>query len=78
MQFSNIFHKRPNQKTDKMTNYQDFFKIYSSLPVGVRDEIILVLQDQGPITWKVAYLEIRGNTELGRVIYGKLKELNII
>lgn len=32
----------------------------------------------GPITWEVAYREIKGNTEFGVLILNKLSELNFI
>ena len=55
-----------------------FFKIYADLPLNLRNEIVLVLPDRGPITWNVAYLEISGGTQLGEVILEKLLELKII
>ena len=51
-----------------------FYKIYSNLPVNLRNEIIVVLPGNGPITWNVAYLEINSNTELGNKILEKLDE----
>ena len=33
-----------------------FFKVYANLPIGLRDQVILVLPDIGPLTW---------NAELG-------------
>lgn len=57
---------------------QRFLKIYSSLPINLRDEIILVLQENGPITWRVAYLEVKNETDLGKEILKKLSSLKII
>jgi len=57
---------------------EKFLKIYDNLPLGVRDDIILVLPDSGPITWNAAYLEINNNTETGKVILEKLSSLQII
>ena len=54
-----------------------FIKIYSNLPLNVRKEIVLVIDDE-PITWNVAYREIRGKTELGKTILKKLEALKII
>lgn len=65
-------------KTMDKPNYEDFFKVFSGLPLNVRDEIILVIPEKGPITWKVAFLEIIYETELGKEIFNKLKELKII
>lgn len=55
-----------------------FLKIYANLPINLRDEIILVITDKGPITWNIAYLEIKQNTKLGEEILKKLAELEII
>ncbi len=57
---------------------EKFFKVYSNLPINLRDEIILVLHEEGPITWKVAYLEINNDTELGSTILKKLVDLRIV
>jgi hypothetical protein len=54
-----------------------FIKVYSNLPINLRNEIILVVDDQ-PLTWNVAYLEIKNNTALGSTILQKLLELEII
>lgn len=61
-----------------MQNKDIFLKIYSSLPLGVRKEIISVLPDFGPITWEVAYLEVSNETKVGEVILEKLNKMGII
>lgn len=55
-----------------------FLKIYANLPINLREEIILVLPDKGSITWNIAYLEVKNQTELSEEILKKLNELNII
>lgn len=57
---------------------EKFLKAYSNLPLNTRQEIILVLEGKGPITWGVAYLEIKNNTEIGKKILEKLNELELI
>ena len=57
---------------------ETFLKIYANLPLSVRNEIIYVLKDKGPISWNVAYLEIKNNTKLGEEILQKLEDLKII
>lgn len=52
-------------------------KVYSNLPLKVRDEIILVINDK-PITWNVAYNEIKHNTKIGEMIINKLVEMGVI
>ena len=61
-----------------MENRDRFLKVYSNLPINLRNEVILVLSDRGPITWNVASLEISNGTELGKIILIKLIELKII
>jgi len=56
---------------------EKFLKIYANLPLGVREEIILVLDDK-PITWNVAYLEVNNNTKYSENILKKLEEFKII
>ena len=48
-------------------------KVYSNLPIKIRKEIILVIDGQ-PITWEIAYMEIKNNTKLGKKILKKLME----
>jgi len=54
-----------------------FLKVYANIPINLRKEIILVIDDE-PITWNAAYVEIKNKTELGRKILSKLMELNFI
>lgn len=56
---------------------EKFLAIYSNLPINVRKEIIVVL-DKNPISWNVAYLEISGNTLLGKEILKTIDSLGII
>lgn len=54
-----------------------FYKVYNNLPLNLREEIVLVLNDE-PITWKVAKLEIDQDTKLSLEIVEKLSALKII
>ena len=56
---------------------EQFLKVYADLPIGVRTEIILTLENK-PITWNVAYLEVVNNTPLSKEILEKLAKLEII
>lgn len=56
---------------------EKFLKIYSDLPIKTREEVIVVIDDQ-PMTWNVAYKEVKNNTELGKEILNKLKKMEII
>lgn len=55
-----------------------FFRFYANLPIGVRREVVLDLPERGPITWEVAYREIKEDTELGKIILQKLFELEFV
>ena len=54
-----------------------FYKVYNNLPLNLRDEVILVFQNE-PITWKVARLEVDQDTKLSRVLLEKLAALGIL
>jgi len=54
-----------------------FHAVYANLPLSLREQVVLVLDDE-PITWKVANLEIIEDTKVGRRILKKLIELEII
>jgi len=55
-----------------------FIKIYSNLPLGIRQEIILVLDDGRPVTWNATYIEVVSDTPLSKKILEKLEKLKII
>ena len=62
-------------------NREKFLRAFANLPLNTRQEIILVLEENGvkqPITWEVAYFEIKNNTPRIEKILEKLQELNLI
>jgi len=61
-----------------MGNREKFLKIYANLPLGVRQEIVLVLDDGRPITWDAAYTEVISDTPLSKTILEKLEKLKFI
>ena len=56
---------------------ETFLKIYSNLPIKTREEVIVVVAGK-PITWNVAYTEVKNNTFLGKEIFKKLKDIGIM
>lgn len=62
---------------DKNNLREKFLKIYADLPLGIRKEIILIL-DKEPITWNAAYIEVFNKTQKSEKILKKLDELRII
>ena len=58
---------------------EKFLKVYANVPLRLRDDAILLLGDEKkPITWDVAYLEVRENTEASKEILEGLKKLDLI
>ena len=60
-----------------MNRKAKFFQIYANLPLSLRKEIIVVINDE-PITWNVANIEIEANTKIGEKILNKLINMEII
>lgn len=57
---------------------EDFLKTYSNIPLSLRDDIALVLNDGRQITWDVAFFEIKNDGKLSNEILSGLKELGLI
>lgn len=56
-----------------------FLRVYAILPLGVRNEIVVVLDPPiGPITWEAAYVEVTNDTPTSHIILRKLDELQLI
>jgi hypothetical protein len=62
-----------------------FLKTYANTPLGLRGDIILLLENTSdtkepkkPITWDVAYIEVKGNGGKSEEILNGLAELNLI
>lgn len=70
-----IYNDNMAEIKDKKTR---FLEIYSNLPIKLRDEIVLVLGEKGPISWNVSYIEVKNDTKLGEEILNKLDKLKII
>lgn len=56
---------------------EKFLKVYYNLPLKIREEVVLDL-DGKPISWNVAYVEVKNKTGIGETILQKLAELKII
>ena len=54
-----------------------FYQIYADLPLGSRDEILVVV-DNEPITWRVAWIEIERETKKGKQILDLLGKMEIL
>ena len=62
-------------------NREKFLKAFANLPLNTREEIILVLEESGrkqPITWNVAYFEVKNNTARSEDILKRLERLGLV
>jgi len=60
---------------------EKFLKAFANLPLNTREEIILVLEESGrkqPITWNVAYFEVKNNTARSEDILKRLERLGLV
>ncbi len=60
-----------------MINAERFFKVYAGVPLEERKVPVVVLDDQ-PINWNLAYEEISNHTRRGEKILKILIELEIL
>mgnify|MGYP001611203030 CR=1 FL=1 len=60
-----------------MEGAEDFFKVYSGVPIDERKMAVVVINKQ-PISWNLAYQEIKNDTIRGNKILKILKELRIV
>lgn len=57
---------------------EKFFRVYSNLPIGLRDQVVIMLPKVGPMSWNAAYVEVSNGTKIGDEIVEKLIELKIV
>ncbi len=60
------------------TKRERFLQIYANLPLATRNEIIYVTEEDKPLSWNVAYIEVRNDTPTGRELLEELERLQII
>lgn len=58
-------------------DYSRFQAVYANIPEKIRNEVVAVIDDR-PYSWNAAYVEISDDTTLGRKIYQKLIDMEII
>lgn len=54
-----------------------FVKVYNNLPLAERDMPCCVIEGDA-VSWRLAYDEIKKNTELGQRIQAELENLQLI
>ena len=57
---------------------ESFLKTYANTPINLRGDIILVLENIGPVSWNAAYLEVEKKSEISETILKELKSLDLI
>lgn len=60
-----------------LKNADRFFKVYAGIPIEER-KLAIVIIDEQPFNWNLAYEEINNNTIRGKKILEMLIELKII
>lgn len=60
-----------------MDKKAQFLKVYANLPLGAREEIIVVVNGE-PLSWKSAKLEVEQDTPKGKEIIDTLTKLKIL
>ncbi len=59
-------------------NREKFLQLYANLPLGVRQEIIVVNDAGQPLTWNAVYVEVQAETEESKALLEKLNSIGII
>lgn len=54
-----------------------FFRVYSNVPLGVREEVVIVIDDAA-LSWNATYYEVLANSPVSERILMELRELAII
>jgi len=57
---------------------ESFLKTYANIPINLREDIVLMLDKLGPVSWNAAYLEIERKSEISEIILEELKSLDLI
>lgn len=63
---------------DKANRRSRFYKTYANIPLGLRDQIVVVLKDNQPLSWNTARIEIDNETDKVQEILEKLDELGLL
>ncbi|MFH1588536.1 MAG: hypothetical protein ABIA76_04330 [Candidatus Diapherotrites archaeon] len=64
-------------KLDFKALRQKFLDLYVNLPIPLRREIIAVINSE-PVSWNIAYTEIKANTEFGKKILKEINKLKLL
>lgn len=75
--------RKKSYKRAKKIDSARFFRVYPNLPMMERENVccaveVGILLPNEPISWHIAYLEIKGKTKLGDKILEKLAGMELI
>lgn len=54
-----------------------FLKVYANLPLGMRQEVVIV-HDNRPLSWDAVYVEVENDTPSSVALLEKLEKLDLI
>ena len=54
-----------------------FLKLFASVPLPLRDEIIALVDNQ-PISWSAAYGEVKQDADKAKIILTHLKQIGLL
>jgi len=61
-----------------MDKKAQFYKTYANIPLGLRNEIVVVIGDNEPLSWNAAKIEIDNNTDKVTEILDKLDQVELL
>ncbi len=61
-----------------MDKKAQFYKTYANIPLGLRNEIVVVIGDNEPLSWNAAKIEIDNNTDKVTEILDKLDRVELL
>lgn len=65
------------KKEEYETLRAKFLKIFASVPLPLRNEIIVLVEDK-PVSWNAAYGDVKQDTDNAKVILRHLKRMSLI
>ncbi|OGY28604.1 MAG: hypothetical protein A3A61_04330 [Candidatus Woykebacteria bacterium RIFCSPLOWO2_01_FULL_43_14] len=61
-----------------MDKKAQFYKTYGNIPLGLRDQIVVIVGNNEPLSWSAAKVEIDNDTDKVKEILEKLSQLGLL
>lgn len=61
-----------------MDKKAQFYKTYANIPLGLRNQIVVVVSNNEPLSWNAAKIEIDNDTDKAEEILEKLSKLGLL